>query len=208
MPRKPKSGPWEAGGNRVANRPQLAIKIAVTANTWTSIEGHMAYALGAIIGTDHRVALAILSKVQTATAKSQMIRAVGTAALDTRIQPELDKLLKTFDALAKRRNKVVHGLWGTMDVEPDGLLWVPPDAPSRISLGLVAAMQAGNPMEMIRDILADAELWDASDFDKLNSDLDELLGMSVQFAAKMQSLTMAKSHGIDIGQIIDSYRQD
>lgn len=202
MPRKPRDGSWGAGGDSVAERPELAIKIAVVANTWTSIEGHMAYALGAMIGADHRVALAILTKVQTATAKSQMIRAVGKAALDARLQPELEVLLKSFDRLAPRRNKVIHGLWGISDAEPAGLLWLPPDAPNRISLGLMAAMTTGSATELIGDIRSEYELWEAADFDDLNADLARLASESVSFAVKMQGLTIAKAQGLDVEEII------
>lgn len=202
MPRKPNGAPWSAGGDSVAARPELAVKIAVVANTWTSIEGHMAYALGSMIGSDDKVALAILSKVQTATQKSQMIRAIGKAALDPRFLPELTRLLASFEALAIRRNKVIHGLWGIMESEPDGLLWVPPSAPHRISLGLVNAMVAGNPMELIQTALAEAELWEAPDFDDLNADLARLASDSVAFAVKMQGVATAKACGLNVDELL------
>ena len=202
MPRKPRDGSWGAGGDSVAERPELAIKIAVVANTWTSIEGHMAYALGAMIGADHRVALAILTKIQTATAKSQMIQAVGKAALDARLQPELENLLRSFNRLAPRRNKVIHGLWGISDAEPAGLLWLPPDAPNRISLGLMAAMTTGSATELIGDIQSEYELWEAADFDDLNADLAQLASEFISFAVKMQGLTIAKAGGLDAEKII------
>jgi len=157
----------------------------------------MAYALGAMIGTDHRVALAILGKVQTATAKSQMIRAIGKTALDERIQPELFELLKKFDDLAPRRNKVIHGLWGTMSSEPDGLIWVPANASTRISLGLVAAMRDQTVDELFHSVMSEVELWESADFDALNAELDHLAGESVAFAAKMQGLATAKALGAD-----------
>ena len=202
MPRPPRPGAWAAGGESVAERPALAVKIAVIANLWTSIEGHMAYALGAMIGSDDKVAMAILSKVQTATAKSQMIRAVGKASLDKRIEPELLKLLKSFDDLAPRRNHVVHGLWGTTESEPDGLLWVPPTAPNKISLGLIGAMKSGDPMEIIRDSLSNVELWETADFDALIADLAKLASESVTFATRMMVLSTAKSEGLDVEAIL------
>lgn len=167
MPRAPAKGSWGAGGDSVAARPELAVKMAIVANTWTSIEGSLAYALGALIGADHRVSLAILGKLQTASAKSQMMRAVGIAALEGEPRDELENLLRSFDSLAKRRNKVVHGLWGTKDAEPGGLLWLPADAPTQISLGLSSAMASGKPLELIDSVLADSELWEAADFDAL-----------------------------------------
>lgn len=208
MPRAPRPGAWGAGGQSVAERPALAVKIAVIANLWTSIEGHMAYALGAMIGSDDKVAMAILSKVQTATAKSQMIRAVGKASLDKRLEPELLKLLKSFDDLAPRRNHVVHGLWGTTDAEPDGLLWVPPTAPNKISLGLMNAMMSGDPMGFIRDALASAELWEAEDFDALIADLSGLASESVTFATRMMVLSTAKSQGMNVEAILSKGRED
>lgn len=202
MPRKPKPGPWGAGGETVTERPALAIKIAVIANLWTSIEGHIAHALGSMIGSDDRVAMAILSKVQTATAKAQMIRAIAKASLHDSLQPQLLNLMRSFDELAPRRNHVVHGLWGTMASEPDGLLWVPPSAPTRISLGLIAAMKNGRPVEHINDALSDVELWESSDFDALISDLASLASESVLFATKMQMLNTAKDAGLDLTSMI------
>lgn len=201
MPRKARAGPWGAGGEAVAERPLLAVKIAVIANLWTSIEGHMAYALGSMIGSDDRVAMAILSKVQTATAKSQMIRAIGKASLPPFMQPELGQVLGAFDALAPARNKVVHGLWGTTEAEPEGLLWVPPNAPSRLSLGMIAAMKAGRAEEHIKEVLSGSELWEASDFDAIIADLSRLASESASFASKMQALTTATEAGLDIDTI-------
>ncbi|MFT4253550.1 MAG: hypothetical protein QM608_13820 [Caulobacter sp.] len=168
------------------------------ANTWTLIEGHIAYALGAMIGADPRVSLAILSKVQTATAKSQMIRAIAKAALDEQFRPDFEKLMKTFDAMAPRRNKVIHGLWGVMDVEPDCLIWVPSDLPTRISLGMLSAMVAGNSREFLNDSQSENEIWEAADFDALNSDLSELASLSVSFATKMHAFDIAGKSGVKL----------
>lgn len=202
MPRKPKPGPWHAGGSAVAERPSLATKIAVIANTWTSIEGHVALALGAMIGSDHQVALAILSKVKTATARAQMIEVVADATLDPRLKPELKAIMKSFAELARRRNDVVHGLWGVSDSEPDGLLKVPADGTTRITLGLPAAMAAGNPLDLIESVLTESELWEAAEFDALIASLSELSSKSILFATKLQSIATGKLHGISADQII------
>lgn len=168
----------------------------------------MASTLGAMIGSDHRVALAILSRNQTATSKSQMIGAIGKASLDARLLPLLQDLLRSFDGLAKRRNKVVHGLWGTSEVEPHGLIWLPPDAQHRITLGLTSRMASGNPLAHINEVLADAELWEIADFDELIQALEQLASASALFAARMQMLASMTANGIDTQTMIDRIQKE
>lgn len=174
------------GPDQVTQRPDLAIKIARIANAWAVLEASAGTCLGVLMRAEPRAAIAMLSKIQTATAKSQAIREVGKAVLAEAELAQLKDLFKRFDALAKRRNAVVHGLWGTTPQWPDGLVWAPADVTTNTILGLLEQHLAGKGDEFLEDKKKQFVVWRSNRFDELFDEILALIGDLGRFVTLQQ----------------------
>lgn len=172
------------GPSQLEHRPQLAIKIAMVANAWASLEAGSGSCLGTLLRGDSKASIAMLSKVQTASQKSQAIRAVGTAILDEPELGELKSLLSRFDALAVRRNAVVHGMWGTTPQFPDKLVWAPPEVVTQTVLGMIDQFLAGNGEEYLEKQKSKFVVYGEAEFDSIISDIKQLVKDLTAFTNK------------------------
>lgn len=172
------------GPKQLEHRPQLAIKIAMVANAWASLEAGAGSCLGTLLRGDSKASIAMLSKVQTATQKSQAIRAVGTAILDEPELGELKSLLSRFDALAIRRNAVVHGMWGTTPQFPDKLVWAPPEVATHTLLGMIDQFLAGNGEAYLEKQKSRFVVYGEAEFDSIVSEIEQLVKDLTLFTSK------------------------
>lgn len=174
------------GPDRIAQRPELAVKISQIANAWAVLEANMGACLGVLMRADPKAAIAMLSKVQTATAKSQAIREVGKAVLSDPDLKQLKELLKKFDAIGKRRNVVVHGMWGTTPEWPEHLVWAPPEVTTNTILGLLQEHLDGKGEDYLEQQKELFVVWSAHRFDELFDDIKELITDVVRFVSHQQ----------------------
>lgn len=181
------------GPDQVTNRPELAIKIARIANAWAVLEASAGTCLGVLMRAEPKAAIAMLSKVQTATAKSQAIREVGKAVLAEADFVQLKELFRRFDALAKPRNDVMHGLWGTTPEWPEHLIRAPADVTTNTILGLMDEHLTGKGDEFLEQQKKRFEVWTADRFDELFSDILALIGDLGRFVAHQRMATAMSS---------------
>lgn len=174
------------GPDRIAQRPELAVKISQIANAWAVLEAHVGTCLGVLMRAEPKAAIAMLSKVQTATAKSQAIRELGKAVLSDAELEQLKDLLKRFEAIGKRRNAVVHGMWGTTPEWPEHLVWAPPEVTTNTVLGLWQEHLAGKGEEYLEQQKKLFVVWSAPRFDELFDDIQELITDLVRFVSHQQ----------------------
>jgi len=189
------------GPEKVGHRPDLAVKIAQIANAWAVLEANAGACLGVLLRGDPTASIAMLSKVQTATAKAQAIRAVGTAILAQDEVTELKGLLQRYEALAKRRNDVVHGMWGTTPQWPDHLVWAPPEVISSMSIAMVELHMTGKAEEFIEAQKAKFVIRSAVRFDELFSEIQQLIKDLLQFTMKQNTVNLLAKFGDQIVQV-------
>lgn len=186
------------GPDQVMKRPDLAIKIARIASAWAVLESNAGSCLGVLMRAEPRAAIAMLSKVQTTTAKSQAIRAVGTAVLPEAELLDLLALLKRFDTLAKRRNAVVHGLWGTTPQWPQHLIWAPSHVTTTTFIALLEHHLAGTADEFLEEQKRQFVVWSAERFDELFEEIKSLISDLIIFvAAQHRATTLSRMGGMD-----------
>jgi hypothetical protein len=171
------------GGNEIAKRPELAVKIALVGSSWAMLEAHAGQCLGVLMRADSRSAIALLQRFPTATAKEQTIAAVAKATLDSEQLGELKVLLRRFRELAKIRNDIAHGIWGTDPRQLEALIWAPSSIIADTTLSIVDDMIAGKSPDEILAARSEAfELYDAARFDAVLANLAELTKDLVEFA--------------------------
>lgn len=189
------------GPDKVADRPALAVKIAQIANAWAVLEANSGTCLGVLLRGEAKASIAMLSKVQTATAKSQAIRAVGIAVLSAQDLAELKGILTRYEALAKRRNDVVHGMWGTTPQWPEYLVWAPPEVISNTAIGMLEMHMSGKGEEFLEEQKAKFVVWKAERFDDLFADIQQLIKDLIKFTMGQQMAHYAQKFGQQVQAI-------
>ena len=127
MPRPLERGtPVTFGASTVLERPDLAAALGAIASTWAVVEIHLSGFLAELASTNHKAALAILARIPTAKARSETIREIGRMTMPEDQFNALKRLLALFNAGAKERNDVIHGVWGVAPSEPAALIWMHP----------------------------------------------------------------------------------
>ena len=180
-------------GGAVAERPSLAVRIALIANYWSMIEAHTTQCLGVLLKTDYSTAMALLTKFQTASQKRQAIEVIAKATLSPTETTSLKDLMKRFEEQGKLRNDIVHGVWGVAVDKPDTLFWAHPSTWTQITLGMTQQILSGVD---ILDFLADQKAkfveYDAVRLDEIVTSLSILQIDLGQFAHLLQVESMKK----------------
>ena len=100
-------------------------------------------ALGSLMRTEPRIAIALLARFNTATQKVQAARKIAEQTLCGDELEKFSNTMKEFELLAKERNNIIHGLWGTSDAEPDTLLWMRPEDNIEFDINFMSKFLAG-----------------------------------------------------------------
>lgn len=148
----------------LADRPELALRLAIVLNEWNKLEGTLGVLLGTLLQTRFSVATATLTSVVNFTARLDLIKAAAKAA-----RPDFaDEVAARMESLRSRsgeRNKVIHGCWAVSDQKPKHLIHCPGE-----TIYVAAAKHAEGPdpdysiLARIRPYLS---LWSASCFREL-----------------------------------------
>lgn len=172
------------GPEQVRQRPDLAIRIAIVANSWATLEAAAASCLGVIMRAEAQGTIAILSKISTATARAQAIREIAKATLPEPQLKQLNAMMKKFESLAKQRNDVVHGMWGVSGQHPAALVWAPTQIISSSMLASVDHAIAGTTDEFLEKQKATFVLYNADKFDDLITEITIAIQELTTFTAQ------------------------
>jgi hypothetical protein len=175
------------GPDQVGKRPDLAVRIALVANSWAVLEAAAAACLGVIMRAEAQGTIAILSKISTATARAQAIREIAKATLTEPQLGQLKAMLNKFENLAKRRNDVVHGMWGISGQHPAALIWAPTEIVSSSMLALIDHAMAGTTEDFIEKQKASFVLYDAEKFDALIAEIAKVTQELTSFTTQQHT---------------------
>jgi len=155
---------------KLAERPELVLRLTVVLNEWNKLEGTLGVLLGTLLRTRYSVAVATLASVVNFTARLDLIKAAANAARPD-FGDEVGVLMDRLRARAGERNKVIHGCWAVSDQKPKHLVHCPTEA-----IAFAAAKHAEgrdpifNILDTIRPKLA---LWDVKCFSALEERIGE-----------------------------------
>jgi hypothetical protein len=107
----------------LAERPDLAVHIAVISALWNEIEAQIAVFLASLLGTEGKTVMSVFVALQSDVAKRRAINSIVLLKLSAEDRAKFEKILTRVYERYFERNKVVHGSWGIGPDYPDKLLW-------------------------------------------------------------------------------------
>lgn len=131
------------GSKSMLERPKLATLIGVIAGEWAYLEADLAFLYCILIsGTiqpippdllrgPHMLGLQIYEVLENTQKRIELLKSLAEHVLANN-EPLLghikETLLPEIRRAAKRRNTILHAVWGVSDVYPDALLYIPASA--------------------------------------------------------------------------------
>ena len=79
--------------------------------------------LWGLIGVENEAAVAVFLSLRNHRAQRDALSAAAEKCLDYELKRGFDALISIHKRLDKQRNDVVHGVWGTAEKTPDGIVW-------------------------------------------------------------------------------------
>ena len=129
----------------ISQRPKLSRFIPEIIARWTGIEIQLAATLSGFLRAEAAPVTAMLHAINSISTQMDMILAAGSSKL---YDPELEALeavVKIAKAAAKKRNRIVHHVWGLASELPDALLLVDPEACTEKYIKAQEAARSGQP---------------------------------------------------------------
>src|SRR3989442_889088 len=110
------------GMESLKERPNLATHIGIIAGMSQHMEVAIGRVLGAILGTEAEVAVAMYFSLTGDAAKREVLETAARTKLSDELFAEFTVLLKSLKGPRGMRNDVVHGIWAVADERPDSLI--------------------------------------------------------------------------------------
>lgn len=184
------------GGQALAQRPDLAAKIAVICASWAFLEAQAGYLLGILMKADPTSSVALLGRFTTPTAKNQAIIAVAKETLDEVQFAALKKLMDRFSNIGRLRNDIAHGLWGLDSRKVEELAWLPATVMPTIAISLPEIMAKGKEIDAIVDAYASkAKYYSGETLDKISLDTDALTKDLINFTSGLAIASIIARYG-------------
>lgn len=105
-------------------RPKLAVKIALVAAMWQSVENDLANIFMHLLGSEEHAALEIFNSLIDRNLRKEALVAVAKNRLPPPLLERATALFGEARRHANRRNMVVHATWATISVRPESLMRV------------------------------------------------------------------------------------
>src|SRR3954447_17962608 len=106
----------------LAQRPELAARIAAIAAQWTMIESDLAELFVALLGADENAALSIYLEFFDRGVRRIVFDTLARSRMERDTLKAFRTLFDKINAKSKARNTIVHGFWAVSDDHADGLI--------------------------------------------------------------------------------------
>ncbi|MEN5176764.1 hypothetical protein [Brevundimonas diminuta] len=188
------------GGFALAQRPDLAAKIAVIGASWAFLEAHAGYLLGILMKADPTTSVALLGRFTTPTAKTQTIIAVAKETLDENQFIELKVLLRRFSKIGQLRNEIAHGLWGIDSRQAEELAWLPATVMPAFAITLPDLMAKGIEIgAIVDDYTREIKYYSGAALDKIAKETDSLTNDLMHFTSELATAAIITRYGGPVG---------
>ena len=111
----------------LAQRPDLAVRIAQVSAAWAEIQVSLGHLLAIILHTEAGTGVSMYLALTGSAAQEHVLSAAAETKLPKGFKSEFATLLKMVRARSKERNDIVHGLWSVHPKKADALINCPPD---------------------------------------------------------------------------------
>jgi len=192
LPKKAKIS--HAFTSAMEERPALAVYIARVATGWSRIEERIGFLIVELLGAEAHTGMKMYQALSGSAAQQAVLRAVARDRLSRAMQDELEEILQAFKNAARKRNKVVHGIWHFSEALPDALVWCD-SADSLLShsefwtgwnshkteadqVAWALSAKASRPPHYLT--------YDQRDFEEILMEMQDVLHLLVQFVIKCQ----------------------
>lgn len=107
--------------------PKMAAHIGIIASLWTHVEFQLGCLLATMLKAEAGLAITMYMVIRADAAKLAAIDAIANQTLlDSKLKEEYAEIKDKVAKTSVQRNKVVHGLWATVENDPDILVMVSP----------------------------------------------------------------------------------
>lgn len=107
------------------HRPHLAALVASAVARWAFVEQRMGWLLMRILGSDAKPSLEMFLAI-TSAAQMDALKAAARSVLQDDALEHFEAVMKVVSSQARKRNKLVHWLWGYTPELEDALLLADP----------------------------------------------------------------------------------
>lgn len=184
------------GGHALAQRPELAAKIAVICASWAFLEAQAGYLLGILMNADPTSSVALLGRFTTPTAKNHTIIAVAKETLDDAQFAALKKLMGRFSNIGTLRNDIAHGLWGIDSRKSNELAWLPATVVPTIAITIPNIVAKGKEIDTVVDECERKEKYYSGEtLDKVSTDINTLTKDLIIFTSGLAIASMITRYG-------------
>jgi hypothetical protein len=111
----------------LAQRPNIAAKIAQVAAAWSSVEVDVGLLLAILLDTEALTGVSMYLALSGSAAQDRVLLAAAEARLPDDMQHIMSNMLRDIRARGKERNRVVHALWSVHPTDEKKLINCPPD---------------------------------------------------------------------------------
>ena len=131
MPPQPLSSTASKGTLRISPgafdlRPNLAVLVAKIIASWSEAEARLANVLVTMLGAHADPAIAMFQALSSTNAQTDAIDAAAREVLAEEQFERFDAIMAIFRRARKKRNRLAHHTWATIDDLPDALALIDP----------------------------------------------------------------------------------
>ena len=122
---KPYDGNWAYTARSLFAAPSLAAHIAVIAAMWSHVELGLGHLFSRMLSVDANIGVAMYQALISEAARDAALLAGAKEKLSEELFKDFETLLRQLKSPRRKRNEVVHGLWGTTPTDdPDVLVLI------------------------------------------------------------------------------------
>lgn len=107
----------------IEKMPKVAEIVGRITVNWSGVDLQMSLLLGSLIGVENEASVAVFLSLKNNRAQREALSAAAEKCLDDDLMRGFNALIAIHKRLDKQRNDVVHGVWGTAEKTPDGIIW-------------------------------------------------------------------------------------
>lgn len=182
------------GGNALEHRPEFATAIACITTSWSNVEALLGGTLALMMHADLQATMIILDRMKGASDRTQLLRKISSSLLEGDDKTSFQQLLVRFDALASRRNEIIHGIWGYDVTRPNEICLIGPALVSSF-LAHISSLKTAEAIEFSKRFNDQAAFWDLPSLQSLHQDIDQL---SVDIMQDYQTRLTLRAGGTEI----------